>query len=567
MTKRTIILYWLLLFIPTLTLGLAGFYLLQHEQERINQAARASAQERARSLAETLQAGVAAMEAELLQALHRLPPERVQEALFDWEENNPLIRNAFIWKSNAGLQYPQLGAPVTSEQGRFVLRYQALFSGRIAWQTADTQWAESGNNAAAHAGQAALPAESQNQKLSKSGRKELIDLAQNSRLSSNAVEHSELSGGWIPWFSENSLYILGWVQNRTNGVTYGVELELMTVLSRLIADFPAAAPSGTIYALQDGRGRVLHQSGDAILKNTAKPEMTVGLAPELPNWQIIVYFTEGGPAAQSKRGFLILSGLLLAIFVTAVILGGFLLIWQAHRNLKDAQQKTSFVSNVSHELKTPLTTIRMYTELLNEDRIKDPQKKKNYLQVILTESERLTRLVNNVLNFSRLEQGRKKYHLEELDLSAFIREWIDSLRPRIQAAGLEIKEQLPSGALPTRFDRDAIEQVFLNLADNAVKYAAGGGEIQVILDQIPGYCRLRIMDRGPGVPAAHRSRIFEKFHRVDDSLTAQQPGSGLGLSIARGLMRGLGGDLLYEPREGGGSCFTALIPCANSETP
>jgi signal transduction histidine kinase len=75
------------------------------------------------------------------------------------------------------------------------------------------------------------------------------------------------------------------------------------------------------------------------------------------------------------------------------------------------------------------------------------------------------------------------------------------------------------------------------------------------------------MDRGPGVPPAHCSRIFEKFHRVDDSLTAKQPGSGLGLSIARGLMRGLGGDLLYEPREGGGSCFIALILCANSETP
>jgi signal transduction histidine kinase len=565
MTKRTIMFYWLLLFIPTLALGTAGFYLLQHEQERINQAARASVQERARSLAETLQAGVASMEGELLQALHRLPPDRLQETLFDWEENNPLIRNVFIWKPGAGLQYPQPGAPVSSEQGRFVLRYQALFSGRISWQTADTHWAESGNSAAVDSGQTALPAGSKNQKMSKSGRSELIDLAQNSRIPSNAAEQgSGLIGGWIPWFSENSLYILGWVQNQPNGVTYGAELELMTVLSRLIADFPATAPAGVVYALQDGRSRVLHQSGDAILKKMAKPEMTVGLAPELPNWQIAIYFTEGGPAAQSKRSFLILSGLLLAIFVTAVMLGGSFLIWQAHRNMLDAQQKTSFVSNVSHELKTPLTTIRMYTELLHQDRIKDPEKKKNYLQVILTESERLTRLVNNVLDFSRLEQGRKKYHLEELDLSAFIREWLDRLRPRILAAGLKIEEYLPAEALLTRFDRDAMEQVILNLMDNAVKYAADGAEIRIELDRIPGYCRLRIMDRGPGVPAAHRSRIFEKFHRVDDSLTAKQPGSGLGLSIARGLMRGSGGDLLYEPREGGGSVFIALIPCANA---
>jgi signal transduction histidine kinase len=570
MTKRSIILYWLLLFIPTLALGIAGFHLLRHEQERINQAARTSALERAQTLAETLQAGVGAMEDELRQALQRIPSEKLRETLFAWEESNPLIRNVFIWKPGLGLQYPHPAAPVTSEQGRFVIRYQALFSGRIPWQTGLTSWAENSNPGNSQTGQAAVYSETQAPQeqaaqKNRSGRDELVQLAQNSFRANVTDASANLKGGWLPWFSENNLYILGWVRNEPNGIIYGAELELMTVLSRLIADFPAATPPGVAYALLDGRGRVLHQSGQALLKNNENPEMTVSLAPYLPNWQIAVYFVEGGPAATSKRSFLILSGLLLAIFVMAVILGGSFLLWQAHRNMLDAQQKTSFVSNVSHELKTPLTTIRMYTELLNQDRIKDPDKKKNYLQVILTESERLTRLVNNVLDFSRLEQGRKKYHLEELDLAAFIREWLESHGPQILTAGLEIKEQIPEACMLIRFDRDAVEQVLLNLLDNAVKYAAAGAEIRVELDKVPGYCRLRIMDRGPGVPLAHRTAIFEKFHRVDDSLTAKQPGSGLGLSIARGLMRGLGGDLRYDPREGGGSCFIVLIPYGNVE--
>ena len=105
-----------------------------------------------------------------------------------------------------------------------------------------------------------------------------------------------------------------------------------------------------------------------------------------------------------------------------------------------------------------------------------------------------------------------------------------------------------------------MEQVLLNLLDNAIKYASEGKELSVDLIPREDQLQVRVMDRGPGVPAKHRSRIFEKFHRVDSSLTSRHPGSGLGLSIARTITRDLNGDLLYEPREGGGSCFTVLIP-------
>jgi signal transduction histidine kinase len=122
-------------------------------------------------------------------------------------------------------------------------------------------------------------------------------------------------------------------------------------------------------------------------------------------------------------------------------------------------------------------------------------------------------------------------------------------------------KDIPDQAIIVHTDRDALEQVVLNLVDNALKYASRGKELLIRLAVQNGFCELQVMDRGPGVPSDHRSKIFEKFHRIDDSLTTPKPGSGLGLSIARRLMRDLGGDLVYRSRAKGGSCFVVLIPC------
>jgi signal transduction histidine kinase len=125
---------------------------------------------------------------------------------------------------------------------------------------------------------------------------------------------------------------------------------------------------------------------------------------------------------------------------------------------------------------------------------------------------------------------------------------------------MNIKQTIPDRPAMVNVDRDALEQIFLNLIDNAIKYAAEGKEIEFKLTPFPSFYEMRIMDRGPGVPLKQRKKIFEKFHRVDDSLTAQQAGSGLGLSIAKRLLNDMGGDIKYEPREDGGSCFVIKLP-------
>jgi two-component system, OmpR family, phosphate regulon sensor histidine kinase PhoR len=580
--KRSIIFYWLLLLIPSLVIGAAAFRLLWKEQERMDQAFRSSVQDRVRAIAQTLQITIEGVEDDLSETLLSIPNDKMVEDLTAGEKQNPLIRNVFVWKPRIGLLYPVPGSSATREERRFMERYHGIFSGRISWAsaTADSGTPETPSQLTetppvGPAGQ--MQGQQKTPSLVKEIRK-LRYLRQELQIPLQSEKKGKKGGyaqqqrdefenrGWIPWFAENRLHILGWVQRRPGSMTWGLELELMALLSRLVSEFPKTAPDGTVIALVDGQGRVWHQTGSAELDPRVKPDLTASLAPHLPHWHVVAYFVGSGEAGTAGQGFLILGSLLLATFIVAIILGGSLLSWQAHRNMVDARQKTSFVSGVSHELKTPLTSIRMYAELLSEDRIKDPEKRKHYLQVIVAESQRLARLVNNVLHFSRLEQGREKYHREEIDLAAFVAEILDAHNLRIQQAGLDLKIGILPEDMVVSLDRDAMEQVLLNIVDNAIKYAADGGELVVDLRRTNGACELKIMDRGPGIPSAHQKSIFEKFHRVDDSLTARQPGSGLGLSIARQMLRDLGGDLIFEPREGGGSSFIVRVPLDDPST-
>lgn len=562
MNRRIIFVYWVLFFVPTLVIGLAAFRMIRHEGERISGQARLAALDRARAIADNIRLAVSSAEDDLGDGLRRIAPGNLQAALRSWEENNPLVRNVFIWHPKRKILLPDRNNPLTPEEQRFLTRYDALFSGRVPWVAAVAE-----TNGTAQASAARVPAQARNTiagsadyvrqvQVMRSGVKKMAQQA------GRAGQSQQWAGGWIPWFTENRLSFLGWVQRDPESEVYGIELELSALLSRLIAAFPAQVDDGTVYALLDGEGQIMHQSGRADISPATRPDLAVLLAPNLPHWQVAVYFVPGSAPSEAGGGYVILASLLLAIFIAASLAGGLLLTWQARRHMRDALQKTSFVSNVSHELKTPLTSIRMYAELLSEGRITEADKVKYYLRVIVSESQRLARLVNNVLDFSRLEQGKKNYRPESLELCEFLRQFLDAHRLRLQEAGLVLSADIPAGEAWVRCDRDALEQVLLNLADNAAKYASGGKELVVKLEQDGQCCRVAFLDRGPGVPDLHRGKIFEKFYRVDNSLTARQPGSGLGLSIARRLLRDLGGDLAFEPRAGGGSCFVASIPCA-----
>ena len=203
----------------------------------------------------------------------------------------------------------------------------------------------------------------------------------------------------------------------------------------------------------------------------------------------------------------------------------------------------------------------MFSELLAEDRIADPERRRRALGTITAESARLSRLVDGLLDFSRLERNRRKYVLESVDLGELLSDIQQTAADGSTRHASFVTRHSGRGCTALA-DRDAVRQIVLNLLDNAVKYAPGAPPEVSVRDAENGTVALAVADRGPGVPPHAAKRIFDRFYRADDAATAETRGSGLGLSIARRLARGMGGDLVYRPRPGGGAVFELALPRA-----
>jgi len=560
-SQRTIILAWFLLLLPTLLLGIGALRLLQGEEARLANSSRDAARDRAIAIAGNIDLAIAEVQDGLLETLSTLPHENLVDHLDAWRRTNPLVRNAFVWQSRRGLTFPNPEQPGNDEEADFIRRFRTLFADQTGWSEAETE-------------QAAEPAPRFSSILAE--RKELRQLAQQAPLPAapesdssseaatgmaTAPERGRMArspggkGGWRSWYADDQLHLLGWFAPQGQWLRYGIEIEMMALLSRLVGNLPQEPPAGEGYALLDGNSRLVHQTGSKEVTPGLNPLATVAVNG-LPHWQGAAYRVGG---TDGGHGILLIGSLLVGTFIIAILLGGSLLLWQAWRNQRDARQKTSFIGNISHELKTPLTTIRMYAEMLAEGTINDPAKQSRYLQTIVRESQRLTRLVGNLLDFSRLEQGRRDYCSESINLTRWLPDLFEDQQVRLNEAGLALQLDLPPSRAVITTDRDALEQIILNLVDNAIKYAPEGKQLRLTLEPVAADWQLQLEDRGPGIPPAHRSRVFDKFHRIDSTLTTRQPGSGLGLCIARQLARDLGGELRYQPLENGAG-FVLTIP-------
>ena len=235
------------------------------------------------------------------------------------------------------------------------------------------------------------------------------------------------------------------------------------------------------------------------------------------------------------------------------------------RELALAKVKSDFVSNVSHELRTPLSLIRLYAETLELGRISTPGKHQEYYEIIRKESERLTSLINNILDFSRIEAGKKEYNFRETDMADLVRSTLDSYRFEIEQNGFQFEQKIDNNLPPLRVDREAIARSLLNLVNNAVKYSATEKYLGVHLYQRNGDVNIEVVDRGIGIPLKEQLKIFEKFYRVGDPLVHNTKGSGLGLSLVRHIVHAHGGVVVVESAPGRGSKFIITLPVQNSE--
>lgn len=222
--------------------------------------------------------------------------------------------------------------------------------------------------------------------------------------------------------------------------------------------------------------------------------------------------------------------------------------------------RSQFVSSVSHELKTPLTSIRAFAESLKMGRPEAPEKKGEYLDTIISESERLTRLLNNVLDFSRIEQGRKTYNIRSGSVAAVVQAAIRSVEYPLAQRGFTLRVRMPDEPLIARVDPDAIEQAILNLLSNAVKYSGESREIELRLRRQGDTAILEVEDWGMGIPTEEQARIFEKFHRVRAAEDLGIPGTGLGLTVVAHIARAHDARVEVESTPSKGSTFLLHLP-------
>ena len=298
------------------------------------------------------------------------------------------------------------------------------------------------------------------------------------------------------------------------------------------------------------------------------PVVAREIGAALPRWEAVVLlrrpdtFNEAAAAARWRLGIIVVAA------AGAAMAGAVFILRDARRTAREAREKTDFVSSVSHELKTPLTSIRMFSDLLAAHPDAGAEKTARYAGVISSEAARLTRLISNVLNFSRMERGALPLQVEPVDLRELVELTAEQFRPLLEKAGFDFRVTVPDEPAPIRGDADALSQVVLNLLSNAEKYggeAHGRREVDLSLTRSAGGWEIAVADRGPGVPKGHERRIFDKFHRAHDSLASGTAGSGLGLTISRRLAEAHGGRLEHRSRDGGGAVFVLHLPAAAAE--
>lgn len=277
-------------------------------------------------------------------------------------------------------------------------------------------------------------------------------------------------------------------------------------------------------------------------------------------WRLQVAPTASTDLAEKARRRRLLEMSLLALSCVVVVAGVVALLLATAQERRLAALRGEFVANVSHELKTPLALVRMFGELLMTGRVASEEKQKQYLSIIVRESERLTALIENVLDFARVERGKAAYDFATADIGGVVARAVDACRYRAETEGMRIETALAS--VEAVVDERALQLAVINLVENAIKYAPGTDAVRVEVQNGGDEVHVRVIDRGPGIDPDDRGRIFERFYRGKRASERQVRGSGIGLSLVQHVVTAHGGSVTVEETHGGGSTFVVRIPVA-----
>jgi signal transduction histidine kinase len=323
----------------------------------------------------------------------------------------------------------------------------------------------------------------------------------------------------------------------------------------------ASSSSDLAITISDENGQVLlssavAQKGYLLESNLDRP---------FANWKTGVGLKNTNLDELARDSFLHSAGATLLVLV--FLLGGIALAIRAtDREARLAQAKSNFVSNVSHELKTPLSLLSLFSEILELGRVNSEEKKTEYYKIIRHESLRLNKMIDNILDFSKIEAGRKTYNFARSDMAAVIEDVLSSYRYQFINSGFDVRTNIEASLPPVLIDRDAMAQAISNLVDNAIKYSRDVKQLSIKTETRGSDLSIEIADQGIGIPRAEQGKVFEKFYRVGNGLVHDVKGSGLGLSLVKHIVEAHNGTISVESDVGKGSRFTILLPLTDRST-
>jgi signal transduction histidine kinase len=316
------------------------------------------------------------------------------------------------------------------------------------------------------------------------------------------------------------------------------------------------APSSAVaITISDENQRILYsnvaaQNGYLLETNFDRP---------FSNWKAGIGLKNTNLDELARQSFLHSAGA--TVLVLVFLLGGIALTIRAtDREARLAQAKSNFVSNVSHELKTPLSLLSLFSEILALGRVNSEEKKTEYYRIIRHESLRLNKMIDNILDFSKIEAGRKKYVFAHSDMAKVVEDVLSNYRYQIINSGFDIQTNIQPGLPPVLIDRDAMAQAISNLLDNAIKYSGEVKQLSITAKTLGTDLSIEIADQGIGIPRAEQAKVFEKFYRVGNGLVHDVKGSGLGLSLVKHIIEAHQGTITVDSDVGKGSRFTILLP-------
>ena len=264
-----------------------------------------------------------------------------------------------------------------------------------------------------------------------------------------------------------------------------------------------------------------------------------------------------------RAAFDIVFGTLVLTFSASVLTGGIIVQRVLSSQARKARLQTDFVAKVSHELRTPLASIRLFVDTLQDGQVDDPSERDRCLDVISSETSRLTSMIERLLSWGRMEAGRRSYEMRPESVATLVGEALAQLETQLQSSGATLELDLPDEAPAVLADREAMVEALLNLLSNALKYG-GAGAVAVGAVQHGKRVRISIQDDGPGIPRKEQRRVFERFYRGSSEVVGRTPGSGLGLAMASLIVRAHKGKIRLRSAPGEGACFTVELPVLKS---